>query len=320
MPSKKTKSADGPVEPVEVEKLSEQEAEPVAHHQSEPSNEEATLDEEAIKATEYQQATDTDQVIPAEVAAIHIEKAAPINEAKEAEGAVSKLARRKIKKVVRQTVKAAKVARAVVAEAPKSKRSRRYLAAKGKIEPGKFYPLDEAIELTKELSFAKFDAAVELHLNIIAKKSKAGTESSRGQLNLPHAPGKEKKIVVLTNEIIEAIAKTKKIDFDVAIASPALMPQVAKIARILGPKGKMPDPKSGTVTDDPESLINQIKAGKIEYRLDGNNLHQIIGRCSWPNDKLAANANAVIGVFGASRLRRVVLVSSIGPAVPVRIK
>ncbi|MEK7548692.1 MAG: hypothetical protein AAB499_02235 [Patescibacteria group bacterium] len=317
MPSKKTKSADGPVEPVEVEKLSEQEAEPVAHHQSEPSNEEATLDEEAIKATEYQQATDTDQVIPAEVAAIHIEKAATINEA---EGAVSKLARRKIKKVVRQTVKAAKVARAVVAEAPKSKRSRRYLAAKGKIEPGKFYPLDEAIELTKELSFAKFDAAVELHLNIIAKKSKAGTESSRGQLNLPHAPGKEKKIVVLTNEIIEAIAKTKKIDFDVAIASPALMPQVAKIARILGPKGKMPDPKSGTVTDDPESLINQIRAGKIEYRLDGNNLHQIIGRCSWPNDKLAANANAVIGVFGPSRLRRVVLVSSIGPAVPVRIK
>lgn len=316
MSRQKVNSPSDPKTPLSKELQSERQAQPVAHHQSEPSAEEATLDEEAIKATEYEEAVDSDVAVPAEVAAIHLDPAS----VSVAEEAVSKLKRRKIKKVERQTVRAAKVASSAAVRAPKSARSRRMLAAKAKIEPGKLYPLEEAITLTKQLALAKFDGAIELHLGLIAKKAQADSHSTRGQFNLPHGTGKEKKIIVLTGEKIEEIAKTKKIDFDVALASPALMPQVAKIARILGPRGKMPDPKSGTVTDDPEAVAKQIQAGKVEYRLDGSNVHQIIGRVSWPVDNLLNNAKAVIGLIGISRLRTIFVTSSIGPSVPVKVK
>jgi len=297
-------------DPVAEEKLAEQESEVLAHHGTEPSAEEAATspDEEAQKSAEVAEMTDTDEVMPAEIAAIH--------EVIEPE---SKLERKKAKKVERKTARESKP------EKSKSKktghRSAKYLEAKKLLEAGKLYPLTDAIELVRKLSLSKFDGAIELHLRLTAKKAKGSTESQRGIFHLPHGTGKDKKIVVLDEKAIEEIAKTKKINFDIAIASPELMPKVAKIAKILGPRGLMPDPKSGTVTNDPKHVMDEISSGKTQYRVDAsNNVHQTIGRVSWETDKLTENAKVVLAVFPKTRLASAHLGASIGPAIPLELK
>jgi len=172
--------------------------------------------------------------------------------------------------------------------------------------------------LAKELSLSKFDGAIEIHLRLSTKKTKGSTESLRGLFQLPHGSGKNRKIIILDEAKIEQIAKTKRIDFDVAIATPALMPLVAKIAKILGPKGKMPDPKSGTVTNDPKQAIEEINSGRAEYRIDANNnVHQIVGRASWDDHKLIDNTKVVLGTFPRNRLMAAFVCPSIGPSVPL---
>jgi large subunit ribosomal protein L1 len=159
---------------------------------------------------------------------------------------------------------------------------------------------------------------VEIHMHLTKKKDKGSTQSSKVAMHLPHGSGKERVVVVLDEAKIEEIAKTKKIDFDVAIASPELMPKVGKIAKILGPKGKMPDPKSGTVTNDPAKAMAEITSGKVEYRIDAsNNVHQMIGRVSWTEDKLKENAQAVLASQPKSRIASAYVVASISPAVPI---
>ncbi len=280
---------------VASEKASEEEAEAMAHHSQEPSfDEENDPDEEAEKATTVEEAADVDEAVPAEVAAIHTDNqtANEIN-----------------KKVALKKTKPSTT---------KSRRSAGYLKAKEQVEAGKRYGLNEAIELVKKISLSKFDGSIEVHLKLAKKKAKTQNESLKGILHLPYGSGKERKIVVLDEAMIDIIAATKKADFDVALASPELMPKVGKIAKILGPLGKMPDPKSGTVTNDSQATIAEIQAGKIDYRIDShNNLHQIIGKVSWDNQKLADNAQAVLSVLPKSRIEAAYLSASIGPSVPL---
>lgn len=265
-------------------------------------------DEEAEKAAIVERGAQTEQVTPAEVAAIS-EIPQDLTS--------SKLERKKEKKLVRRALK----------ETEKSinvngllKKASKYTAAKAKIEPGRLYSLREAIALAKQVSISSFDGAVEMHLRISSKKAKGFQHSERGVINLPHGSGKPKKIIVLDERKIDEIAKTKKIDFDIALARPELMSKVAKVAKILGPAGKMPDLKSGTVTDEPDKVTEQIKQGKTEYRLDsGGNLHQVIGRVSWEDDKLLENAEAVLNTFGRNRIVAGYLSPSIGPAVPLEL-
>lgn len=297
--------------PVDDERLAEAEAEAEAHVKDEPTQEEvaAAPDEEAQAAAVVEELTDTDAAVPAEVAAIH-----EIPESK------TKLDRKKAKKTDRKETPptGGKPAKTKTAAKNTSRRSASYQAAKGKVEPGKLYRLDEALSLIKELSISKFDGSVEVHLRLAKKKAKSAAESSRGIVNLPHGSGKEKKIVVLDTVKIEAIAKTKKIDFDIAIASPDLMPQVAKIAKILGPQGKMPDPKSGTVTNDPDKVIAEIKSGKTEYRVDASGIiHLIIGKVSWTTEKLTDNAKVVLALYPKTRLLTGYLTATIAPSIPL---
>lgn len=314
--------------PVTEEKLAEAESEAMAHHSGDPSIDASAtdMDEEAEKALIVEEATGAEQVIPAEVAAIHTDNASEAAEAERAfrgSGAdesaleMSKLDRKKAGKAERKATKETKV------RAPKTAkrnvtRSAKYLKSKEHIEMGKLYPLSEAMELVKKVSFSKFDGAVEVHLRLATKKSKAAAESTRGILQLPHGTGKEKNIVVIDEKMIEEIAKTKKIPFDIAIATPEMMPKVAKIAKILGPRGRMPDPKSGTVSSNPAAVIAEIKAGKTEYRIDANNnVHQVIGRVSWEDSKLLENAKVVITAFPKGRLLSAYLAPSIGPSVAI---
>lgn len=290
MPKKKTTN-----NPVDQEKSALDEAEVLATRSDEASQDEVeqNADEEAEKALIAEEAADADAALPAEVTAIHTD-----NESAEAVN----------KKAAKTTKKAEKAA-------PKKKRSAKYAKVLEHIEKGKLYTLDEAIELIKKTSYAKFDGSVELHLKLLKKKSKGSTESTKSVLHLPHGTGKEKKIIILDEAKIEEISKTKKIDFDVAIASPELMPKVGKIAKILGPKGKMPDPKSGTVTSDPKKAIEEINSGKIEYRIDNsNNIHQIIGKVSWDNGKLKENAETLLGSLQKSRIAAAYLTSTMSPS------
>lgn len=295
--TKKKESAN----PIEEEQISAQQAEVISSEPEEASLETATMDETGDEALAAQEGADADQAVPAELAAMHEEKSAiskaePSDESKKTS---------KTKKVEKPTAK-------------KSRHSAKFLKSKEKVEHGKLYKVDEAIELVKDLSTSKFDGAVEVHMRLLKKKAKGSTESSRGILHLPHGTGKNKKVIILTEEKIEEISKTKKIDFDIAIATPALMPKVAKIAKILGPKGKMPDPKSGTVTDKPEDAIAEINSGKVEYRIDaGNNIHQIVGRTSWDKTKLQENIDAVLLVLPKARISAAYLTASICPSVPL---
>lgn len=293
MPKKKI-----PTNTVDQEKSAIDEAEVLAGRSDEASQDEVenNVDEEAEKALIAEEAADADAVVPAEVAAIHTD-----NETAEQ---LNTTVEKKTKK--KEPVKKS---------APKKKRSAKYIASIAHVEKGKLYELVEAIELIKKTSYAKFDGSVELHLKLLKKKSKGSTESSKSVIHLPHGTGKEKKIIILDEAKIDQIAKTKKIDFDVAIASPELMPKVGKIAKILGPKGKMPDPKSGTVTNDPEKVIKEINSGKIEYRIDNSdNVHQIIGKVSWDAIKLKENATALLGSLQKNRISAAYITSSMSPS------
>lgn len=199
-------------------------------------------------------------------------------------------------------------------------RSKRYASLSEMVDKGKKYPIDEAIELAKSTSNTKFAASVELHIKISEKKGKKkGTdELARGIFHLPHGLGKALKVAVLDETMIDQIFKTKKVDFDVAVATPALMSKLGKVAKILGPKGKMPNPKTGTVTDDPGKVKAEIEKGKVEYKVDANNvIHQMIGKASWENDKIRENMMVVLQALPKNRIQSVAITTTMGPGIKI---
>ncbi len=304
MPRRKTTTTNNE-NPVDLEKDTELEAEGMGRHHSEASIDEVASnpDEEAEKGLAAEEGADADAVVPAEIDALSTEN----ETAKEMNEPIAGKKSSKSKKDNKKP------------EPTKAKtRSKKYMEAKALIEPGKHYPITEALELVKKVSLSKFDGSVEVHLKIAKKKAKSASESPKGIFLLPHGSGKQKNIIILDEAKIEEIAKTKKIDFDIAIATPEIMPKVGKIAKILGPKGKMPDPKTGTVTTDPKRAIEEINSGKVEYRIDAQNqIHQMVGKVSWPSEKLLENAKVVIAAFPKTRLESVYLSASISPSVAI---
>ncbi|HHT9129727.1 MAG TPA: 50S ribosomal protein L1 [Candidatus Brocadiaceae bacterium] len=192
-----------------------------------------------------------------------------------------------------------------------SKRSKRYLESRKKVDSDKKYGLKDAIELLKSFKTAKFDESVEvaMKLGIDPKQSE---QLIRGSISLPKGIGKSLKVIVFASGEKAEIAKkagadevgaedlVKKVDggwadFDVAIAASDMMKFVGRLGRVLGPQGKMPSPKSGTVTDDVETAVKEFKAGKIEYRTDaGGNVHALVGRISFPNADLEDNIDTFV--------------------------
>ena len=191
------------------------------------------------------------------------------------------------------------------------KRSKRYRDIIAKIDRGREYPLDEAVEVVKNLPTAKFDETVEFSAKL-GVDPKHADQQVRGTVLLPHGTGKDVRVLVLTHgekeheardagaeyvgttEFIEKI-KNGWFEFDVAIATPDMMSEVGKLGRILGPRGLMPNPKSGTVTFEVGKAVKDAKAGKVEYRVDrGANIHVPIGRISFDKHKLIENARALV--------------------------
>ena len=223
-----------------------------------------------------------------------------------------------------------------------AKKSKRYQEAAKLIEKGKAYSVEEAVELVKKTSTVKFDAAVDVAFKLGVDPRQAN-QQLRGALALPHGTGKTKKVLVVTEgakaqeakdagadvvggkEILEDIKKGW-LDFEVMIATPDMMAELGKLGRILGPKGLMPNPKTGTVTMDVAKAVKETKAGKVTYRTDKEgNVHMTIGRVSFDDAQLVENFNAVYDLLVKIKpstskgvyMKNIALTSTMGPSVKV---
>lgn len=267
------------------------------------------LDEVQAEVKEWEKGAMDVSDIPAEVAAVNTDN----ETAQEAtEG------KKETKEEKKETASSA--VKQKPAQGKERNRSKRYQEVAKQVQLGQHYPIDEAIELVKNTASTKFESSVELHIKMVEKKGKkkGGEETLRGLFHLPHGLGKELKIIVMDENKIEEIAKTKKVDFDVAIATPQMMPKMGKVAKILGPKGKMPNPKFGTVTDNPEKVQEEISKGRVEYKVDASGvIHQMVGKVSWDAEKLKENILAILQSLAKKNVQSVVLSSTMGPGVRV---
>ncbi len=222
-----------------------------------------------------------------------------------------------------------------------AKRGKKYQDSIKLIDKTKSYDLGEAVDLVLDTAKAKFDETVELHVKL-GVDSRHADQQVRGAMVLPHGTGKDLKVVVFAKgpkmeeaqaagadyvggeDLVTKIQTENWFDFDVAVATPDMMGVVGKIGRLLGPKGLMPNPKSGTVTFDVEDAIKDIKAGKVEYRVDKANIvHSPVGKVSFGKEKLEENINALMGAIIKAKpasakgkyLKSVSIASTMGPGV-----
>ena len=220
------------------------------------------------------------------------------------------------------------------------KSGKKYVEASSKVDKNKSYQVEEAVKLVKSLSKRKFDETVEVALNLNIDTSKSD-QQIRSSFTLPHGTGKTKKILVITKtkieeakkagadyvgaeEMVEKISKENWFDYDTIVATPEMMVALGKIGKILGPKGLMPNPKTGTVTTNVEATIENIKKGMVEYRADSNgNIHAIIGKVSFDEKKLAENLTSFVsdviknkpsGVKGTF-IKNITISSTMGPGI-----
>ncbi|MBU5308385.1 50S ribosomal protein L1 [Clostridioides mangenotii] len=224
-----------------------------------------------------------------------------------------------------------------------AKKGKRYTGALEKVDRQKFYDASEALTLVSDIAGAKFDETVEAHIKL-GVDSRHADQQVRGAVVLPHGTGKTKKVLVFAKgekakeaeqagadfvgaeELVQKIQGEGWFDFDIVVATPDMMGVVGRLGRVLGPKGLMPNPKSGTVTFDVTKAIDEIKAGKVEYRLDKTNIiHVPIGKVSFGGEKLKDNYAALMDAIVKAKpsaakgqyLRSITVTSTMGPGVKV---
>ncbi len=195
-------------------------------------------------------------------------------------------------------------------------RSKRYQEVAGMVDKTKLYPLKDAIGLVKKTSLTKFDGTIELHVNL-NPLSLGEKKDYRTGVSLPHGTGKEVRVVIADEKTIAEI-EAGKINFDVLVAHPTMMAKLAKVARILGPKGLMPNPKTGTVTPDPEKRAKELSSGQVNIKTEPGNpiIHMPIGKVSFDDKDISENVQAVLNALG-SKVSKVSLSSTMGPGVKV---
>lgn len=220
---------------------------------------------------------------------------------------------------------------------------KKYVEASKNVDKSKAYPIKDAVKLAKETSVTKFDSTIDvaLKLNIDTKKA---DQMLRGSLVLPNGSGKSKKILVLAKgeqaniakelgadyvgdkDLIDKIKSENWFDFDIVVATPEMMPEVGKIGNILGPRGLMPNPKTGTVTAKVENVINDIKKGMVEYRADSyGNIHTVIGKASFDEKALEENLRYVVSTISKTKptsvkgtfIQGISISSTMGPGIKV---
>lgn len=222
-------------------------------------------------------------------------------------------------------------------------RSKKYKDAVSKIEKNKVYSKDEAVKLVKETSISKFDGSIEIAMRLNVDPKKAD-QQLRGAIVLPKGTGKTVIVLVIAKgdnakkavaagadyvgdvDMIEKIEKENWFEFDTMIATPDMMPLLGKIGKVLGPRGLMPNPKTGTVTMDVEKAISEVKAGRVEYRTDSyGNIHGIIGKASFSEEDLLENLNAFVAhilkikpsTVKGDYIKNISISSTMGPGIKI---
>ena len=222
-------------------------------------------------------------------------------------------------------------------------RGKKYQDSVKLVEKSKFYDINEAMDLITKTAKAKFDVTVEAHIRL-GVDSRHADQQVRGAIVLPHGTGKTSKVLVFAKgpkadeakaagadyvgdaDLVAKIQGENWFDFDVVVATPDMMGVVGRLGKVLGPKGLMPSPKAGTVTMDVTKAVNEIKAGKIEYRLDKTNIiHCPIGKASFGAEKLQENFNALMSAIVKAKpaaakgqyLKSVVVASTMGPGIKI---
>jgi large subunit ribosomal protein L1 len=222
------------------------------------------------------------------------------------------------------------------------KRSKAYRAAAESIDRSRLYSVGEAVKLAKQTATTKYDATVEVALRLGVDPRKAD-QMVRGTVNLPHGTGKTARVLVFaagpkaaeaeaagadivgSDELIEEV-QNGRLDFDAVVATPDLMGKVGRLGRVLGPRGLMPNPKTGTVTMDVEKAVSDIKGGKIEFRVDRHaNLHFVIGKASFSEQALAENYAAAMDEINRLKpsaakgryIRKATMATTMGPGIPL---
>ncbi|MFH0942588.1 MAG: hypothetical protein V1810_00235 [Candidatus Beckwithbacteria bacterium] len=194
----------------------------------------------------------------------------------------------------------------------KHPRSKRYLEARSKIDKAKLYPIPEAVKLLKEVSKVKFDASIEFHavLNV---------EKLSGELNLPYGTGKTVKVEIASDSTLTKL-NDNVIDFDILVAEPKMMPKLAKYAKMLGPKGLMPNPKTGTISDQPETVKKKLEAGAFRYKSEPKSplIHLNIGKLSFTDEQIIANLETVLNTLLIKNLKLAYLCSSMSPSIKLQ--
>lgn len=221
-------------------------------------------------------------------------------------------------------------------------RGKKYRAAAEKVERTKLYPIDEALKFIVENKLTKFDESVEVHVRLSIDPKK-GDEQSRGVVVLPHGTGKSKRVAVITStkvkeateagaevvggeDLIEKIKNNKLEKVDVIVASPEMMPKIAPIAKILGPRGLMPNPKNETVTDKIKEAVENIKKGKVSFKNDATSIiHQVFGKASFDEAKLKENYTVLMEAVAKSKtaavkgrfIESVTICTTMGPGLKI---
>jgi large subunit ribosomal protein L1 len=289
-----------------------------------------------VKKTKAEEKAQLDKILQADEAAVDVEA----EEVTAADSKLAKAGRRSAKAVkeleekqAKEERKAAKTpqkAEEAAKAAKKPPRTREERAGKKyrelakTIDKSKTYSLAEALELATKTSPAKFDATVELHINL-GVDPKQADHNIRGTVVLPAGTGKDVKVAVVDDELLAKLDKGV-IDFDVLVAAPAFMPKLGKYAKLLGPRGLMPNPKSGTVSADTAKAVKEAQAGRVEYRVDqAGIIHVGVGKVSFGADKLNQNSEAILSAIRSAKpaslkgnyIESIFVATTMGPGIRV---
>lgn len=270
---------------------------------------------EKMAAKNEQRAAEGKKINPqSETVVEAVESQEPIEEAVSEEVATTIETPSEPEKEVKEEAKPAKKAKKEkFAKAKARIISKRHKENETVVSKSQTYNVDQALDALKKFKKSKFDETVELHINTKEK-------GISGQVTLPHGTGKTLRIKVADDAILAEVAKGK-IDFDILIATPSMMPNLAKVARVLGPRGLMPNPKNGTVSENPQDAVKKLSGGQISYKTEAAApiIHAIVGKVSFEDDKLKENIKTFISNVGTANIKSVTLKSTMSPAIRLAI-
>ncbi|MFZ1549512.1 MAG: 50S ribosomal protein L1 [Microgenomates group bacterium] len=206
-----------------------------------------------------------------------------------------------------------KIKKVVIKETKKRTRGKNYRGAKDQVKQEKVYALDEAVSILKKIKYAKFDESVELHINTTA-------EGLRGEVSLPHSTGKTVRVAIVDDALLDKLAENK-IDFDILVSHPSFMPKLARYAKVLGPRGLMPNPKTGTISPKPEEIAKKFAGGLMKWKSEAKFpiVHQMIGKVSLDDKAITENVQTFIQAVGPAKIKEVFIKTTMSPALRISV-